>query len=82
MSAVLAIVIAVFLAVILVLAPGMIVNLMLDRFAEDPQGFIEASIGDKLTWGVSLFFWACVGSWGYDRVQKLKALQQQQQHRR
>lgn len=79
MSALLAIFVMVVLALILVLAPGMLVNLLLDRFAETPEGFIKASIGDELTWGISLFFWLCVASWGYDRVQKLKAAQQQHQ---
>lgn len=73
------VVFAIAMVIILALAPGMLVNLMLDRFADAPDGFIMASMSDKPTWYVSIFFWTCVYVWGRERIQRWRAHQQQPQ---
>ena len=43
--------------VLLILSPGIVVNLIMGRFKNDPQGFLWASVLDAQTWIVSLSVW-------------------------
>lgn len=70
MAGLMAVVAVIAIILILLLAPGMLVNLMLDRFVDSPDGFIGASIKDKATWIVSAVFWFVVTVWGTRRYQR------------
>lgn len=61
---------------LLMLAPGMMVNLLIDRFTDDPDQFLVRSFGDKPTWLISALFWLGVGAWGYRRVKVWQSHQQ------
>jgi len=47
------------LVLLIVLAPGMLVNYFTGRLPGHPHGtaFIHDSAGDWVTWVISLFFW-------------------------
>ena len=70
MAGLMAVLAVIAIVLILLLAPGMLVNLMLDRFIDSPDGFIGASIRDKPTWIVSAVFWFVVIVWGTRRYQR------------
>lgn len=70
MAGLLAVVAVIFIILILILAPGMLLNLMLDRFADTPDGFIKSSINDEMTWIVSAVFWFVVIVWGTRRYKR------------
>ena len=69
---------AIVMVIILALAPGMLMNLIFDRLSDAPEGFIMASMGDKPTWYVSIFFWVCVYTWGRERIHAWRRAIQQQ----
>lgn len=69
-AALMAVVAAIAIVVILLLAPGMLVNLLLDRFADSPDGFIGASVKDEATWIVSMVFWTGLVVWGRRRYKR------------
>lgn len=76
-----AVVLAVAVIVMMLLAPGMLINLIFDRFAEHPDGFVMASMQDYFTWVASLSFWGAVYIKGKERVDRfvvhVQRLQQQ-----
>ncbi len=45
------------LAILIILAPGLLLNQILGRFQHAPHGFLDASIRDWLTWVVSMAVW-------------------------
>lgn len=57
--------------VMLALAPGMLVNMIFNRFVDHPDGFITASLTDMTTWMVSAAFWVVMYVKGKERLERL-----------
>lgn len=71
MSIIIAVVFTVIvLTLLLVLAPGMLVNMLFDRFSDDQDGFIVASMKDSFTWIFSGGFWALMYTLGKQRIER------------
>jgi len=59
--------------IIVILSPGFLVNWMMGRFKDDPDGFILASAKDWQTWVISLSTWMCLVILGY-KIKKTKRI--------
>lgn len=75
----LTVMLAIAAVVMLALAPGMLLNLILDRFSDHPDGFITASLTDTTTWIVSAAFWGVMYVKGKERLERLVLYLQQKQ---
>jgi len=57
------------LAILVILAPGLLLNCMIGRFHNAPKGFFDASVRDWPTWVISISTWALL-LFLWSRVQK------------
>lgn len=70
MAALLGIITVVMIFLVLLLAPGMVFNIMLSRFAGSADGLIIESIKDVETWLISAVFWFIAVVWVSRRLRR------------
>ena len=66
----------VIIVLLVILAPGLSLNLIIGRFKDAPNGFLEASAKDWKTWAVSLSIWALFGVIVLKKLRTRKATKQ------